>query len=352
MQRKKLATIGFLSVISLLTLAFVLIRVKDPVNINNGQTRNPFPQKIGLIKSIITEVSLHDIIGSTDSFILFSTNNPEIVLSTDINGDHDSLLHLKLGSYKDSIHQPYLIYINKNHLIYFTLNRKYLISYNFRTHSTLCIKIPGMLISRMRIIDSNHFVFRQFRQAPYKDLLFSIYNPQTGQYKYSTNILPLLNDGGIATDGMLLYDDKNQLCCYMYFYNNQIVCFDTAFQIQKKITTIGRNDIKKVHVVEVGSKNNNYLAYDRPLIAQNKFCCIDKGRCLILSTQKAANDTKDLFKKNYPLDVYQIKTTQYLGTFYIPREYGTLGNFFVAGNTLVMFYPPHRISYYRINLPE
>ncbi len=352
MLNRKLATIGVLLITSLLSLAFVFNRVNDPRNINNAQTRISFYAKENLINSINTDISLNGIMGSGDSFVFFSTDNPERILRTNLNGDYDSLLTLELGQCKDSIHQPYLTYFRQNHLIYFTLNRQYLISYNLQTNRVTYIKMPGMLISRIGIIDTNHFVFRQFRQAPYKDLLFSIYDPQTGQYKYSTNISPLLNDGGIATDGMLLYDDTNRLCCYTYFYNNEIVCFDTAFNIQKKITTIGRNETKNVHVVEIGSKNNIYLAYDRPLIAQNKFCCINGGKCFILSTQKATNDPKGIFNKTYPLDVYQIKTAQYIGTFYIPKEYGDLGNFLVVGNTLVVFYPPHRISYYRINFPE
>jgi hypothetical protein len=151
--------------------------------------------------------------------------------------------------------------------------------------------------------------------------------------------LPLKStDGGLSTDGQLLYNEKTGLLNYMHYYNNEILSFDTTLTLIQRFRTIDTVSYKE------------QLDREKPLLVSNKKSFVYGDYIFICSNLRADNESKKDYIKNIPIDIYNVNTGIYKGSIYIPvsnrklirslRYDGQILSALYYDNRLILFHIP------------
>lgn len=197
------------------------------------------------------------------------------------------------------------------------------------------IPIPGPPFSYAVTLSKNSFVLRQFKKYG-DDKHFVKYNALTGITHPEKKVSLSSRDGGFSTDGQLLYDKASNRLLYMHYYNNTILGFDTNLVL-----------INRFHTIDT-AVNKHRLSVQAPLVTNQK-SCIYKNFILICSNLKADNESYMRYRNNIPVDIYEIATGRYKGSFYLPLSQGKLIKSMKAfGNNLVTLYHDNRLSLFKL----
>jgi uncharacterized protein (UPF0333 family) len=133
----------------------------------------------------------------------------------------------------------------------------------------------------------------------------------------SRNLLQRQVDGIISTDGVISYDAERKLLFYIYYYRNQIICFDTNLKLIYRKSTIDTTSTANISLRYL--KSADYTTFNTPPPFVNKTSCVGGNRIYILSTMVAKSDLPQKMDANAVIDVYSTLNAQYQGSFYIPN---------------------------------
>jgi hypothetical protein len=148
-------------------------------------------------------------------------------------------------------------------------------------------------------------------------------------YCVHSNKLPVLikqKDGFFCTDGMLRHASGNKgQIVYTYFYRNEMISLDSSFNMLYTAHTIDTTTTATFSI----SNNDNWQALSSPERVINKASWITADHIIIYSSLRGDNESRKIFADNAALDVYALKTGQYLFSFYVPvalSEWGHKNN--------------------------
>ena len=130
------------------------------------------------------------------------------------------------------------------------------------------------------------------------------------------NILQKQIDGILSVDGRLLYNNELKLFYYIYFYRNEIICFDSSLNIKYRSFTIDSTTYAKVQFRHVAAGNYTSLSVPPPFV--NKTACVKGNFIYISATMRSRNEKEDAGKTNSTIDVYDAKSGRYQSSFYLP----------------------------------
>lgn len=133
------------------------------------------------------------------------------------------------------------------------------------------------------------------------------------------DILEEQGEGIFSTDGMLVTDYPVQHLVYVYFYRNEYVVLDTAFQVQQRGHTI--DSISQAQLVIKRTRNNSYQMASPPLLV-NKGVRVAAGLLYIHANLLSRGEAVADFERHAVLDVYALDSGDYLYSFYVPKFNG------------------------------
>lgn len=287
-----------------------------------------------------TEIEAHvrQIISFTKEHIYLSTGMPGEVLVKDhhLNTDatstsflHDSVFSAIGNVFKTQLDLP--------HLYIFASNIPAIIRSSMDMGENRFIPLPGPAFSYAVALSESSYVLRQFKKGG-KDKHFVKYNTASRTTHIEDSLSLQSGDGGLSTDGQLHYDRIRNRLLYMHYYNNTILNFDTNLVL-----------INRFHTIDTTSSRFR-LGTGAPL-ANNQKSCIYNEFLLVCSNLKADNETFRKYRNNIPVDVYQITTGTYKGSFYVPLSEGKLVKSMKAhGNKLSVLYHDNRLSIFVLPL--
>ena len=140
-----------------------------------------------------------------------------------------------------------------------------------------------------------------------------------------------LADAGFTYDGMLNYDQSTKRLIFVPFYNNNIICFDSSFQVLYKSHTIDTNQTAKSQIVNKGSQS---VTFKEPPVMLNSYSWVYNGSLFVLSKLQADNEKETVFDEHLPIDEYDIRTGKYLQSYQLPVVHGQkLVSVYMTGNT-------------------
>jgi hypothetical protein len=159
------------------------------------------------------------------------------------------------------------------------------------------------------------------------------------------SILPKYGDAGFSNDGLLHYDKAQAKLCYVSFYSNGIVLFDTTFSKVQHYRTID-STFNNNGVVQSSKENEKrYLVTDKSRLI-NLYNTVNNGMLYNLSLLKADNESVTDFSANAVVDMYDLKKGVYTGSFYIPHVNGEkVLQFEISNNRLVAVYKDKIVLY-------
>jgi hypothetical protein len=135
-------------------------------------------------------------------------------------------------------------------------------------------------------------------------------------------------DGVLSLDGQLLYDKQVNKFFYIYFYRDQIICFDTSLSLIYRKNTIDTTSYADIHMKHV--IKGNYTSLSSPPLFVNKSSFVAGPWIYICSTMIAKNDLKNEVADQSIIDVYEVKNGSYKASFRIPDFNGNKISAFLA----------------------
>jgi hypothetical protein len=197
-------------------------------------------------------------------------------------------------------------------------------------------------INFMRIvpIGVKKYVLRVFDDEQ-KVSQFIKYDLTTGDTQRFPTILEKQRDGLFCTDGTLTGNSKCGLLAYTYFYRNEFFIFDTSGTVKIKARTI--DTVSTVNFDTVNLKNGSELQIGAPPLIVNRSSFIRDGKLFILATAITTDNNQT---SEDPIDVYSVKTGEYMYTYYIPKFRGRRpASFFIENGYLFAFYSRYLVTY-------
>jgi hypothetical protein len=197
-------------------------------------------------------------------------------------------------------------------------------------------------------IKPNSFILRSYIESDSTYALAKKISSDSSSFSIAKNLLEAQQDGLFSLDGHLHYDKSINKLIYLYVYRNQYLIMDTSLNLINKGATI--DSFKTAHIDVTHIKSSNSYMLSKPPIQVNRRSATDKGLLYIESNLLSRNEDEKKFKNGSTFDIYDIKESKYLYSFYIPKYKDLiLTTFIVDGEYLYAIYYDHLI-YYKINL--
>jgi len=178
------------------------------------------------------------------------------------------------------------------------------------------------------------------------DQIFRKINLITGQISRENNITELLRDAGIATSGIINYDSILNTLTFVHFFNNKIYRLDTNLNLIGKGKTIDTLSSYQARGKGITVNGETSFSYAYPPRVVNLYNYTYEGKIYNYSQVMADNQTNEDYLSNAMIDVYDVKTNRYLGSFTLPKENGKkLHKFIVYKNLFVALYGKKLVTY-------
>lgn len=157
-------------------------------------------------------------------------------------------------------------------------------------------------------------------------------------WQQSGNVLEKQKDGIFCTDGILTVNISQRLLVYGYYYRNQFIVMDTAFNLLYRGNTIDTISVARITPAKMSRESSVTLA--SPAYVVNQSLRTDGRWIFIHSSQAAKNEHRDVLMKSSIVDVYNIGTGKYSMSFYIYhfRSVKPMNEFMVIGDRMIVRY--------------
>ncbi|WP_148230655.1 hypothetical protein [Chitinophaga pinensis] len=340
-MRKSIYTLLSLLVAAFLIIAVLVWIAPAPNKQANGFNRyylHPLPlPAIGTIPA----TNILDIVGADDSLFYFSiVQQPSGVIATSFHpGAQTDTLNIPLqASFSNAVSAYFFTQVNNRHITVFGYNLP--VIYNTsRTDSSLHTFTnlsAGGFSQGYLLRDGKHFILRKLNISE-KDQLFIRANTENDSILTENGLSELHRDGGMSTDGTLTYDRQTGLLTYIHFYSNRFFTFDSSLQRISNSHTIDTFTVSRFEVAANKDENKQVYTNAGPDQMVNGFSCADNNKLYVQAKLKADNEDEKLFNEHCVIDVYEISSGKYLGSYYLDIPAHTKVNqLFVQGDKLVV----------------
>jgi len=205
------------------------------------------------------------------------------------------------------------------------------------------LKTSKAFFAELVKISKNSFIARTINKKPYGYIIEKkIANPDT--IILAPQVLESQNDNLFSVDGMLVYDNQSHNLAYTYYYRNEYIILDTNLHVITRKRTIDTNNVAKVSMAF--NKTDNVYKLGGPPLVVNKKTCLSNSTLFIQSALMATNENGNTFNSMSVIDIYNISTGKYAGSFYLPACEGqSVSDFTVVDKTLFVICGHYLISY-------
>ncbi|GEM_PF-4608587 len=323
---------------SVIPIAFIFYRAELPNRTDNGFTRRFVSEPPHLINEFHLGDKARVIIGKRQGEILFSTDCAnQLIGISPVTGSVRSMptTSSRIMQQALSAINTFAMRLEGNYLYLYDFNRTVLYALDpisARRENTIHI---GFFCSAIAAMRPDAVIVRGYDTAR-SSLLFGKISTD-GNTLWENHISLPSMDGGLSTDGQLIYDRQSGLLSYVHYYNNRVAVFDTLLQAKHTFTTLDTIAPK--------------LRLDpaKPRLISNKTACVHEGTLYVCSNLRADNETYQTYMKNIPVDGYDVQTGDYLGSFYLPVDDGKLiRDMRVINGRLYAFYFSGRLAVFSL----
>lgn len=338
--------------LSALVILLVIFHFGDiPNKHNNGFKRAYFPASYSAAHELDLPDTLSWIVGLTRSnmYIGISTEGEVVEVRRDLKGSVKRIQIPFFSKFYDSLQLSSAnIKIDSPFIYLFAENKPAIVKTAFDSSLFEIRILPPGPFTREVMVGSDCFVLRKI-EPRLTDQLFVRYDFATGSIKKEDSISEIFGDGGIVSDGQLYFDVKAKKLCYIYYYKNLLLSFDTSLNLAERWSTIDTTTSFRIKTGIV--KNEGTTAYTNisPANIINKLNDVKNGFLFNMSALKADNESDRFFSDNSIIDIIDLKNGGYLGSIHLPVFDGNkLSGFVISDNQLIGLYA-HTIIIYDLS---
>ena len=346
--RKRLTTLGFCFVAGIGAVA-ALGFISDLVNHRtNGFIRLIPPHVLTPLNTKDIGYNSFYIVGSTANKVyLGNTMAPSKLLITDFALKDTQIATLIFPGNPTILEGANLVWADSP-FIYLMDGRVPLLMRGNLSSLTIDQVKPSIYFMQALPVSPSSFVIRVYDRVQRQTVLART-TLDTPTAKEGAHTLERQGDGIFSTDGMLNVDPVSGRIIYMYFYRNQLPCFDTALNLLYTARTIDTVSQAQLSVATMSTDSSSTLSAPPHFV--NYFSCIADNLLFVHSALKANNETESQFEQASAIDVYSVSDGRYRFSFYISKYLGKkMKSFRVFGDKLFAIYD-HYLVVYQVNFP-
>ena len=180
--------------------------------------------------------------------------------------------------------------------------------------------------TRAKFIGSDQFLCKSFDKSFKNDNVLIL---GKNQDKVIDGILPIYNDGGMATDGFFVNNNKSY--AHVSYHMGDIIVWDKTTDKATRFKTLDSYNIKP----EVLDEGHGRFTLKGDSKTINICGGANDDNLYILSNVRAKNETHSDFTENNVIDVYSIAKRKYVKSYYLPRIDGErITDFVIKNHTL------------------
>lgn len=279
---------------------------------------------------------------------IFLQEKKDIVNVLMLNLHSKSKKIIKLGlerQIENTKHSSFKLYIDSSR--FFLISSDLSIIYEGFTNGWKADKVKSTFeyLAEVKPLGGGSFLVRVFNKT--YGFILGKWTKSSDRLQLFPELLNIQNNEPLSTDGMIHYDSKTSKIVYIHYYNNNITCLDTNFNllfITKTIDTIAKSKIKTNRTITTGD-----ITMATPPLTVNKRSCVSNGYLFVNSSLMATNENIEYFNRSSVIDVYSLKNGKYKLSFYIsPSKGDKLKEFKVDKKMLVVLYE-HSLHVYKLN---
>lgn len=339
-MRRRILYLAVLLSVAFIIIAFLVYTADFPNKHKNGFNRHYLSGKVIPIAQTSTRGMIQDIAGATATRFYFTTNDPEIIVTTIHTLHNFNVIRFPLPEKKE-IDIYYFTAVDYPYAYIYAYNLPAIITVNLITGKSSTKHLPGGIYSNAQSISNNTFVLRKLSTIV-PDQFFVKVNTLNDTILHENNISEVLADGGMSTDGLLHYDSTSHLFTYLHYYNNRYFSFDSTLHAVDSGRTIDTFSHFRFELSDKIAKTQHVFTSQGPDKMINAASCVSKGLLYVHSTLKADNDEKDTYQHNIVIDVYEMRSGKYKGSFIIPEDpMNRINKMMVVDNKLLMNFKDH-----------
>ncbi|WP_345030331.1 hypothetical protein [Ravibacter arvi] len=297
-----------LLVISGIFIVAVLVVTSDRLNFkSNGFKRIFLPGKtIVLGQRSLAAADLRSIAGVTGKWVYFTTASPNRFIRTNLDSFNPEQLEFNLdAAFVAGTGKNFSAWLSGSTLYVFSgqIPAVAVIDITSGKSSYTPLDLPGFIYG---VPASSGTYFLRAFQPDRRDLSFVsvTIQPDTMIYSFLTPG-DSIQKGALKSDGALRYNQTG-LVAYVFYYQNKFMVFNK---------NSGR--LQVFDTIEKMAGLPGQLPGTAPLTV-HQTSCVFEGKLYICSNLRSDSETREAYLKNIPVDIYEIETGRYLGSFYLP----------------------------------
>jgi hypothetical protein len=352
MNKKVVLKISGTIVLAIVTLTCIFLLAPSlPNQRDNGFNRKWIKDAIEPFHQQKTNIPVEDICGVTDQNVFITTNNPRCLIRHNYNLD-------KFDSIFFPVNITPEVMSNRNFVIdspwtcLFINNQPGFILGKMNDSMVQNPSFTGtpQLFIQSTWISPSSAVIRTFDSLQTKQILQKI-TCSTGEVNAEEPLFAEQPDMGFATGGILKFDRTQNILIYVQFYQNNFFVLDTNLVVLHRFNTIDTSFTNSMTVKQVKIAGVEKIVPSKARITANKGAFAADGFLYVHSGLRADNESLNEFNNNTVIDIYQINTGIYTGSFYIPNVDGNrLKSFVVRKDKLIVLYKTN-VSIFTLSLP-
>jgi hypothetical protein len=342
-MRLKLITIlvGIIALVVgiMLTLNFT---VEKPNNKKNGFIRKINKDALVKLSQMEFDESISEIIGGSGEYFYISSSKPDIIFEVDTTLKFKKKIKLDINS-DAKLESNFSTILKYPEVFIMASNTPSVIRYNLKSKKKENYKIDK-IYSHSALISPLSIVVKGF-DTVHNDQILRKINLVTGDVKKG-NITEIKHDGGLSTAGLINYDKRTNLISYVNFFSNRIYFADTNLNLIKRGKTIDTFNCYQAVAKESNVNGKVSFTYAVPPKVVNYYSCTYSGKLFVYSLLKSDNQSNHDFYRNANIDIYDLYSGSYKGSFYIPTIKGKmLISFKVQEDKLLALYEKTIVTY-------
>jgi hypothetical protein len=297
---------------ALFITAFLVYTADFPNKNKNGFNRHYLQHTVTPLAQIFTKGFIQNLCGATSTQFFFTTSNAKKIVVT------NHLLQEKklITFHTDSLGADFFTQADSPFIHIYAFNIPAIITADMNTGAVTKKRLPQGAFSQASSLGNGTFVLRKLSTSVPEQFFVKVTPDSitTGDHLSEVHM-----DGGMSTDGILHYDPSTYTFTYLHYYNNNYISFDTSLQLVNSGHTVDTFSHFRFNLSDNDAKTKHVFTGQGPDHMINAASCVYKGYLYVRSTLKADNDD-DHYKNNIVIDVYNLRTGEYRGSFYLKGD--------------------------------
>lgn len=313
----------------------MLITQGDSLNrVPNGFSRKSTSTKLIFIRKFTFSNVIRSISLVSDSEVyIFEGNLRELSL---LNLNKDGVEYTPTGISDSTIRKlgrSYFTAYLKPKLFIFAYNQNKLYRLDLGSKKVDVFTKPGSLYIRAVLLTESEIGVREYNDST-GDCEFGVWHLLKNTVESRQQSMRYFHDGGINTDGKLIFDRSLGKALYVPYYYDSIYVLDNSMSTINRFGLIDTNKSPKIKI----RLSRNFETSGGASFVLNRTFFFDENEVGVVSRLKGDNQTVDFFQSNEVIDIYDIRNGTYKYSQSIPKRKDEViniikkGDFYICGS--------------------